>query len=387
MKIAFLVYKIPPSFDGVGQYSWNLAEKLREWGHDTRLFTSRPSQPHPPAQPPWVHPDISSWDGPSVLRAIRSQGFDPDWCNFQFVPSLYGRYGICRQAAGIPLFLKRHSSCRVVTTLHEFLTPWRLHPRDFLLATISRQQTRRLLRGSTLALTTCRRYQDLLVLLGDGTCPVQVLPVGSNILNAPENPEKIQELRERHGLSGACVLGMFGRLSEARNFQTGLRTLTQAIQAGVPARLLLVGNTASSNPPLFRKLMDSAKQSGVDRFILSTGDLPVGQISAFLQLIDLFLFPQCDGISTRNTTLMAALAHGLPIVAYAPQSGNWEQPEVPGGRLVPQGNEAEFIRASLELLQDPGKQLRFSSANKLYFDRHFSWSSIARRYVEILQNG
>jgi len=381
MKIAFLARSVPPGIDGVGEYTWHLARSLRACGVDAHIFTST-DQVGATRLEPWIHPVIPRWTGKAVVKAIASgPAFQPDWCCFQYVPQMYGHRGICWAASGVPQALRQSLKSRVATTFHEFASAGGPHLKDAVLAGVMRLQTGRLLVGSDLAITTCSRYADCLGPSAPRAMPVVSAPVGANIEPVPVQADEIVALRQRYSLDGSKVLGVFGRLSPFRNYPTAVRALELAKQQGLKTHLLLIGCVQASNPSLFAQLQRLARSLGVEAQMVVTGELSADAVSAHLRLVDVFLFPQCDGVSTRNTTVMTALAHGLPVVTYAPQSGNLDGYRIPYGALVPPGDEKGFIHTAVEFLGRIDDRSEGGNANAEYFEKHFSWSRIAEHYI------
>ena len=381
MKIAFLVRSAPPVIDGVGEYTYHLTHSLRQVGIDARIFTST-DQVAGKKIADWIHPTIPRWTGESVAEALTSIAtFRPDLCCFQYVPQMYGRRGFCWEASNIPIALKQNLKCCVATTFHEFIQAWKPNPKDIVLTSVMYLQTRRLLAGCDLAITTCARYAKDLLTISTKPLPVMTIPVGANIPPVEISPQRLTELRARYALEGLKVFGVFGRLAPFRNYPTAVRTLAHAVRQGIKIRLMLIGCARSSNPTLFQELIQLAKKFGVEKQLVVTGDLSAEEVSNHLRLVDVFLFPLCDGLSTRNTTVMTAMAHGLPIIFYTPRPGNFEGYYIPHGCSVPMGDEEGFIHTAVSFLE---KDLMRSSmdrqANVDYFQKNFSWSRIAEQY-------
>jgi glycosyltransferase involved in cell wall biosynthesis len=269
----------------------------------------------------------------------------------------------------------------VAVTFHEFVAVRTPRLRDKALAALMSWQTRQVVRGCDLALTTCTRYARYLRALAPDALPIEEIPVAANICPVPATREAIDELRGRYSLGSKRVFGVFGRLSPWRNYQTAFRVLARARADGLDVVLLMIGNMERSNPGLFQELQALARSLSVNRDVVVTGELPSDAVSLHLRLVDVFLFPQGDGVSTRSTILMSALAHGLPIVAYKPEAGNFDGWNIPCAALVSPGDESGFVSAALRLLESNADDI---SVNAGYYEKHFSWSGIARRYLEAL---
>jgi len=383
MRIAFFVRRVPPVIDGVGDYTWHLARSLRQTGFDAHIFTSRNQVEATGLEEGWIHPIIPRWTGKKAAEALASvPAFRADWCSFQYVPQMYGHRGFCWAASGVPQALRERLRTHVATTFHEFASAGGPHLKDAVLAGIMRRLTGRALVGSDLVITTCSRYADRLRPFLQGSVPIMTVPVGANIEPVRVRPDEIAALRRRYSLNGCKVFGVFGRLSPFRNFLTAIRALERAKQQGLRAALMLIGCVESSNPRLFAELRHLTQELDVETQLVVTGELSAEAVSVHLRLVDVFLFPQRDGISTRNTTAMTALAHDLPVVTYAPTAGNYDGYEIPCGVHVPVGDEEGFIREAVKFLRATDDRSEGDGANAAYFERHFSWARIADRYIE-----
>lgn len=386
MKISFLVRWLPPRIDGVGDYTWNLARALREYGINVYVFTSEKHGCKGLVKNEWVFPIIKQWQPQAVVKALKTvTGNTSDWLCFQYVPQMYGRWGICWQVADILRALKNEFRCKIAVTFHEFISKWGIGLKDVFLASVLHLQTKRILAVADLAITTCSRYKDSLQRIAPHLLPIVVIPVGSNIEPVFITQEDVAAARRQIFPMRAKVFGLFNRHYSSRNFSLVLRVLKQAKKEGLDARLHLIGNIESSNPRLFQKLMVLAEEIGVKSHIVSTGELSKENLSVRLRMVDVFFFPHIDGISTRSTTLMAALAHGLPVLSFKPQLGNFDGFNIPCCALMDRNDEQGFIRTAVECLKESENLSRIASANSDYYYRHFSWPVIAKEYIKALK--
>lgn len=382
MRIAFLVRSVPPALDGVADYTWYLAATLRAMGVEARIFTSA-DQADRARLPDWIHAVIPRWTGAVVARALAAvPQFRPDWCSFQYVPQLYGPRGLCWAASGVPGTVRRALGCRSTVTFHEFAWAARPNPKDMFLAAAMRVQTHRLLSACDLAVTTCARYARELNAMAPRGLPVVDIPVGTNIEARPIEPAALSALRHSYGLDGAEVFGLFGRPAGYRNYPTAVRALAHARRQGLRARLLVLGPWEKAPGAIGREFWAVAREHGVEGDIVVPGPLSPEAASAHLRLMDVFLFPQSDGMSTRNTGVMAALTHGLPVVTYAAALGNFEGLGIPDGAVAAAGDEGAFVHAAVGVLR--ASRSAHPGSNAAYFAEHFSWPKIAARFLEAL---
>ena len=380
MKIAFFVRSLPPTVDGVGHYTWHLARALQELGVDTHIFTSQDQKHHFGA--PWIHAIIDHWTPKALSRMIDEMGLSGfDWCSFQYVPQMYGRAGICLRAVQIPAMLRRKLKCRVSVTFHEVSVAWKPALKNIVLAAVMHLQAKILLKSSDLIITTQGRYQKMLQNLADeaGRQKIKVIPVGSNII--PEfAPDRVAGLRKKYGFGEDKILGIFGRLTSSRNFALALRILEKTKRLGLNVRLLVIGWAEHSNQKLFSDFQIAANRLKLEGSIRITGVLSDKALSYHLQLVDLFLSLEQEGISTGSGTLMAALCHNLEVLAFRPLPDNFIEDMIPQAILADRGQEEQFVNQAVEYL-DPESSKIPAPPNKTYYEAHFAWPEIAGQYV------
>lgn len=372
-KIAILVPIIPPAVDGVGEYTFHLVETLRQKGIDTRLFTSAGQH----AAHPWIHPSVRQWNADEVNRSL--EGFSPDICILQYVPQLYGRYGLCWNACGIVQGVKKKYRCAFGVTVHEFASEWGVHPKKLFLAAFSRLQFIRLLSSADFAVTTCRIYESL-IRAYNSKLKVKTIPVSANV---EVHAADASLLREKLNPQNNVLFSFFGRLANFRNPDLAVRVLAKALEKGIPAKLVFIGCARSSQPALYDQILILANRLKVSSHLIETGDLTENEISHWLQISDVFLFPQRDGISTRNTTVMSAMAHGLPVIAFQPTPGNYDGHILPYGDFVPARDDEAFIRKAIEAAEH-NKNSSMALRQKQYYADHFSWDQMASQYLEFI---
>lgn len=387
MKIWFLVRWLPPHIDGVGDYAWNLTHALRKCGIDVCVFTSEEQKTKGLENNEWVFPVIKQWQPRAIVKSIKAVTghHTPDWLSLQYVPQMYNRWGIAWHIADILRALKKEFRCKTVVTFHEFIWQWGWGIKDIFLASITRLQTKRILSFTDSAITTCPRYKDALQCLLPHPLPIATIPVGSNIESVIIAPEGLMALRKQIFPAGAKVFGLFSRLAPPKNFPFAIRALQRARHEGLDAWLYLLGRVELSNPELFKDLMQLADDLGVKSYIATSGELSKENLSIRLKMVDVFIFPQTDGISTRNTVLMAAMAHGLPLVSFKPQPGNFDNFHIPCGVLADRGDEEGFIKAAVDCLKKSGNLSEAASVNSDYYYKNFSWSIIAKKYLQALE--
>jgi glycosyltransferase involved in cell wall biosynthesis len=116
------------------------------------------------------------------------------------------------------------------------------------------------------------------------------------------------------------------------------------------------------------------------------GRQSVDELAEALSAADIYLAALSDGLSTRRTTLMAALQHALPIVGtYGPLTEPDLRAENDAIRWTPTGDPKRFADASLDLAGDAALRQRRGAAARALYERRFSWELIAQSVLAALR--
>jgi glycosyltransferase involved in cell wall biosynthesis len=109
-----------------------------------------------------------------------------------------------------------------------------------------------------------------------------------------------------------------------------------------------------------------------------TGYLPQRDLSCALGALDVYIHTRDVGASTRSTALAAALAHGVPIVAYrGPETGGLF---VDGENilLAPGGDPQALL-----VLSSPDLRARLIAGTRELYRRRFTWTVIAQQILDV----
>ena len=112
-----------------------------------------------------------------------------------------------------------------------------------------------------------------------------------------------------------------------------------------------------------------------------TGYLPEPELSRALSSLDVYIHTRGVGASTRSTALAAALAHGLPIVAYRGQETAALFVDGENILLAPAGDPQGLSDRVAEALASPELRARLSAGARELYQRHFTWGGIAQQFL------
>ena len=117
------------------------------------------------------------------------------------------------------------------------------------------------------------------------------------------------------------------------------------------------------------------------------GYLPANEASIRFAAMDIYLAPYIDGISTRRTSLMSGLQHGVPTVGTRGMLTD-EMLAAQDGRafLLADVNEpAAFDSHVVRLLNDDGLRASLGAEGTAFYEREFSWPRIVERLLTDLK--
>jgi glycosyltransferase involved in cell wall biosynthesis len=193
--------------------------------------------------------------------------------------------------------------------------------------------------------------------------PVAWLPVPSGVPFVEANGP-IGAIRARFG-AGHPVVGHFG--TYGRHVQPLLDASLPPLLDHADCSVLLIGRDSDRAS---RELI-AAHPSLAGR-IAASGPLAADALSAHISACDVMLQPYPDGVSTRRTSSMAALAHGKALVTT---EGALTEPvwkESGAAVLVPVGDAPRLAAAARELLENSQTRSEVAARGKSVYERRFA---------------
>jgi glycosyltransferase involved in cell wall biosynthesis len=120
--------------------------------------------------------------------------------------------------------------------------------------------------------------------------------------------------------------------------------------------------------------------------IRTPGWLEDGELAAMLSAADIFLSPCVDGVSTRRTSMMAALQHQIAVVGTVTAATDAVLREAASAvRLAPVADVGGFAKATAALADDAPERRRSGQAARRLYEEHFDWPVIAARLRDALR--
>lgn len=375
-KVLLISGEYPPMEGGVADFTAILGEHLAEQGAQVHVLTSS-QVTLPAAGQVRVHP-LESWSWKPLWGTMRRllRELEPDVVNIQYQTAAYGMH------PAINLLPRVFRRAPFVVTFHDLLAPY-LFPKA---GPLRWWVNLALARGSDAVIVTNAEDRARLAATR-WISPLALIPIGSNITPTLPPAYNRQEWRQHWRIpEDALLLCYFGFLNESKGADDLIAALQGLRWTGHDARLLMIGGATGASDPTNWTYLELVKRNirerGLEEQVIWTGHLPDEEVSASFCGADICVLPYRDGVSFRRGSLMAALAHSMPIISTYPQV---DLPElVHGGNiwLVPPRDPQALTRAIARLASDqPLRQSLGAGARAL--SHRFRWPQIAMRTLEI----
>ena len=351
----------PPQLGGVSDYTRLVARELVRAGDEVHVWAPEYRQPDVPELGIRVHRLLGRF-GPRALATMDRAIARGNSNNLlvQYVPHAFGF-----KAMNLPfsywLYVRRRWNISVmfheVAFQRRIMQPIRhnlLGEVTSLMATLVASSAQRLFVAS-------QAWEVRLRALSGSLKTIKWLPVPSNVplVSQVGATEAIRDKYARGGL----LVGHFGTYGvKIRDYlEIALPELLQDCRVCV----ILLGRGGDS----FRKAL-VGKHPTITSRLYATDELPGEDLSHHLSACDVMIQPYPDGISTRRTSAMAALAHGRPVVTTA---GHLTEPlwtESGAVAAAPADDAAALAHLALSLLESHSERQRLALAGaSLYRER------------------
>ncbi|MFQ5855525.1 MAG: glycosyltransferase family 4 protein [Anaerolineae bacterium] len=404
MKVCFISGEFPPMQGGIGDYTRELARALTKFGVEAHVVTSVKAGLSGLCI---VHPIIETWSWRS-LRTIDAllDDLQPAIIHIQYQTAAYSMHPAINF---LPLWLRwRRANLRAAITYHDLRVPY-LFPKagpvrwwvtlaparwSYAVIVTNAEDWQRLETGDwRLEITTSPRSP--ISNLQSPTSNLQspfLIPIGSNIHPNPPADFDPDAWRAQVGIGrDETMLVYFGFLNASKGGETLIQGLDQLTQRGYNCRLVMLGGQVGASDPTNRAYLARVnalidKLDLADR-VMWTGFLPDERVSTYLMAADLAVLPYRDGASLRRGSLMAALAHGVPVVTTHPQEirSTCDLPQLIDGvniRLVPPDDPDALAQTVGDLIDDPTQRRQLGLAARR-LSQAFTWERIAAQHKAV----
>lgn len=372
-KVYFISPVYPPHVCGVGDYTACLVQTLAK---EVSVKVLTTVAQNPDFSTVLVEQAFSLKHPRSILKIVDALKVNPpDWLILQYDPFSYGMpYGINPYLPWM-LFLLRKSfpQLRVGIIVHETFRPVNNFKSALLQFTL------------TIQLWIVCYFMDAIFIVVESWVTkvnqwfpskvIQHLPVSSNISRVTISRN---QMRKRLGISSqTIVLGLFGRMHAVRSYEHIILSAKKIIEAGQDILILYIG------------LHPSAARTHLNIFpLIAEGPLANYEISEYFTAMDIYLAPFNEGVSTRRTSFMAGLQHGLPTVSTY---GVYTETLLMAANrkayiLTANDCPEDFAGEVLNLVFNPAYRQQLSINAEAFFQNEYSWPSIASKFLSTINH-
>ncbi|MEM1324849.1 MAG: glycosyltransferase family 4 protein [Bacteroidota bacterium] len=364
MKVIFISNHLPPAIDGVGDYTFFLAEQFVEHGHDVILICSEQAEVDANIlEEMTVYPMVENWDRKNVQAVVDLiNQLKPDAVSLQYVPYGFHPKGQPWVIAHLAKQL-RQQQVFLSTTFHEVAI--RYSPKYTLRAFLQRLVARSIARHSDKVITSIDFYVDYLDKWVD---EVELIQIGSNIPAVYIPEEQIKDLQQQIAPNNEFIIATFGK----RDHVVLLRWFEQLVRLRPNTKLLICGKTP-----------DIQIKEELKKHIHITGFLSRKELFKYLSCSDMFVQISMGkgGICSKSGSLAAAFAAGLPILGNKGDMTNQDLLESGAIIFIPKNGQTNWDEL-LKVMDNPVQLAEQAERVQLYHERFLDWRTIYEAYVD-----
>lgn len=366
---AMITGEYPPQPGGVSDYVRVVAEALVAAGEEV-LILAPPSEvrAHAPAADAKlrVHrlPDQFGRQSRSEASRLMKE-FAIDRILVQYVPHAFGR-----KAMNLPFTswvkndLARQAPIWVM--FHEVAYPFSWTSLSGLvLGAVTRRMARSLASSAERIFASTPSWESLIRQICPAAIPVEWLPIPSLVPVAGENENTIERLRRRLLGGSRKLVGHFGTFP-AHVATLLSETLARVLTTDAETSVVVFGRGSQE----FRERFVEDNRHFQGRFT-ALGGLPAVDVALHIAACDLMLQPFGDGISSRRSSVMPALALGKAVVTNIGDLSEsfWQEGGV-AAATIPTADSIASV--CLELLVDGARRTKVGEEGRRLYESTFA---------------
>lgn len=201
-----------------------------------------------------------------------------------------------------------------------------------------------------------------------------VIPTGIDLEPYRHTDEKA--VRPNHGWQNDKLLVSMGRLAIEKNWPVLLQSIQKIYPKHPDIRLVIIGDGPEKSA-----LQEQAAELGIAERVNFIGEIPFGEVPAYLKAADMFVFASIT--ETQGLVTMEAMAAGLPIVAVDGSGTRDIVEDGEQGFLVP--NDPAALADSISRMLDAPENMKEFHQNALKRAQTFDMKSCAKQLVNVYE--
>jgi glycosyltransferase involved in cell wall biosynthesis len=357
----------PPQVGGVSDYTALLSRALLDHGQRVHVWAPGSEQDFPSGSN--VSRLMGDFDSASLARAGRllDQYPAPRTLLVQWVPHGYGRrsmnVGFCRWLAQR---VRRHGDL-LQLMVHEPFLEFR-GIRQSAAAAVHRWMVSTLLHTAERVWLSIPAWESKLRTYAPANLRMEWLPIPSSIpRHATET--SIRAVREKLG-NPILLAGHLGTYSPVIREMLE-PAIVDLLRSRTESRFLMLGAGGSE---VRTALL--ARSPDLSNRLFATGFLPSTELSSHLAACDLLIQPYPDGASSRRSSLMAGISHGVSVVTT---SGHLSEPLWKNSGAVALASvhdRGALTDSACRLIDSSEERCRLGAAGFRLYREQFDWHRV-----------
>ncbi|MEW5801280.1 MAG: glycosyltransferase [bacterium] len=407
MRILFITPTFPPQHCDIGNHTFRLAQAIGQYGHESAVIT-RAGDINGAGSRGEVYNVIGRWDFSCLKPIYRTiNDWRPDIVHLQYEEAAFrGEAAICflpllLWKKGIPCCVTLHEACppffwhgavrvrlggKIKFPWLDLIPPGILSRAGFSPAALSRHRTsalKSLLGCASRIIVSNQEGKDFVTPFVTRKRNIVSIPMGTGIAVAERSePEKINHLRLP---SGKFLMIYLGYLLPSK----GIGELIEAmgLLKTEPVHLIIMGGKNEFMPEAdYRKMLEvwkgRADELGISECITWTGFIDERTASQLLPRARIAVLPFRDGAVFKRSSLMTAIAHGLPIVTTEGKFTTADVRTLRSVVFVRPGDSQGLAEKCRQIIRSDQEYSQLRIQAKVLQEK-FSWQAIAVRTAGI----
>jgi glycosyltransferase involved in cell wall biosynthesis len=362
MTVALLAPRFPPACDGVGDHAAWIARALARNGDLVVVFTDTQA-----ASGPVETSLVRAWDASSVfltlceLRKRRVSLLLIEYTPFNFGPRSIAPHAIAA--------LSRLQGIAVGLFLHEgFYGSRSLHRTSPVKAALLGARDAFIVAASHATFTASEsRRANLARAVPPLASRLHVVPIGANVEPPADRVWRAPARRPYR-------LVTFGVVAPKRRLETLIEMLGAGMRRRLALELVVIGRIWDAT--YAERCLALATALGVAAHIRFTGSLEPDDVTRELMQGHLAVTALLEGTVSASGSMLALLAHGLPVLAARTPH---DEPAFDGVVAFTSDEPAEMLDRAFEIMRSADGGAELGLRARARYERDFRWDNIAAR--------
>jgi len=357
----------PPQIGGVSGYTTVLAKTLCDAGETVHVWA--PGSEETSTTETQVHRVLGKFDSASLARTDRllDQYPGPRTLLVQWVPHGYGRrsmnVGFCRWLARR---VRLHGDL-LQLMVHEPFLEFR-GVRQSAAAVVHRWMVSALLRAAERVWLSIPGWEPRLRAYAAANLRMDWLPIPSSIPRAATQ-DSIRAVRGKLG-NPPLLIGHLGTYSPLISEMLE-PIIVELLHSRPESSFLMLGSGGDEVRSAFL-----ARSPDLSNRLFATSYLQNSELSPHLAACDLLIQPYPDGASSRRSSLMAGIAHGVPVLTTSGHLSESLWTDSGAVAIAPAGDRFALMNSARRLIDSPEERARLGEAGLRLYEERFDWPLI-----------